>query len=120
MSGSPIGPKIFPAAVDLPHSATALDDGLALPVAAVFVDYSETEPDRLARVRVFDSSTTLVLDAAVVDQYFGEHPKLVSDRHRLTLDDGRVLLIQAQGGCGCGSKLKAFNPNTPASSGRRP
>lgn len=116
---------IYPASVDLVPGPNYEGDPAAGQVGAaeakVFFDYGPGQPgSEPQRVQVYNTRLDLICDSGVLAVREGASPRQVHGRHEIELADGRTLLIQTAGGCGCGSKLKAFNPSSPARSGRRP
>lgn len=107
-----VGPKIHPASVD------ADDGSLNVSQVAVFLEYGPGNTP--SHVDVYDPGRNLILSADIVSFVQGAQPRMVSGRHVAELADGRRLYIKADGGCGCGSRLKGWYPGVPATSGRRP
>lgn len=108
-----IGPRLFPVTVDADDGSLAVSRSLAI------ISYAG-EPLQASRIAVYTPDTQCVLDEPVADLRKGTAPSMVYGRHELTLEDGRILLVLQEHGCGCGSRLRGFNPSFPATSGRRP
>jgi hypothetical protein len=65
------------------------------------------------------SGITPLLDEPYEGFVEGTAPREVGGRHQFLLADGRTLYVRLEGGCGCGSPMKAFMPASPPVSNRR-
>lgn len=108
-----VGPRLFPIGCDLDDGSLNLVQSLAI------VTYAG-DPLVCTRLQVWNPLRQLVLDEPVTELIEGLAPNLVSGRHRFILGSGATAYVQVEGGCGCGSTLKSWSPDFPATSGPRP
>lgn len=95
------------------------DGSLNLSNALLIVNYAG-DPLRPVSVQVYGPDTSLLLDELVAEVVEGADPSMNHGRHEIRLVDGRSLWVKTEPASCCGSRLRAFSPTQPATSGPRP
>lgn len=108
-----LGPRIWPCQVDASDGSLNLNNGLLI------VNYAG-DPLVPVSCQVYGPDTALLLDEMIAEVVEGQTPHMVAGRHEIRLVGGVSLWVKTEHATCCGSRLRSFNPTSPATSGPRP